>query len=133
MNIQDPISNLLIQIKNSYTAKKKEIIIFSSKIKVNIIKILKKEGFIENFEIINKDIKKQKIKIELKYYNNGLPAIRKISRISKPSNRIYCKKNKIPKILNGFGIAIISTSFGIITDNDARKIGQGGEILCTIE
>lgn len=133
MNIQDPISDLLIQIKNGCTARKKEIVVFSSKIKYNIIKILKKENYIENFEIINKNIKKPKIKIILKYFENEKPAIQKISRVSKPSNKIYCKKNKIPKVLNGFGLAIISTPKGILTDNDARKLNHGGEILCIIE
>lgn len=133
MNIQDPISDLLVQIKNGCTAKKKEIEVNSSKIKINIIKILKKENYIENFEIINTDIKKIKIKIKLKYYDKDISVIKKIVRISKPGNKIYCKKNKIPKILNGFGLAIISTSSGILTDNEARKLGQGGEILCTIE
>lgn len=133
MNIQDPISDLLVRIKNGCTAKKKDIEVYSSKIKINIIKILKKENYIENFEIINENTKKQKIKIKLKYYDKEIPMIKKIKRISKPGNKIYCKKNRIPKILNGFGLAIISTSFGILTDDEARKIGQGGEVLCTIE
>ena len=133
MSIQDPISDLLTQIRNGYLAKKNYIVIISSKFKLAIVNILKREYFFDDYSIIDIDGKKSKIKIILKYYDNKLPVLKKITKISKVSSRVYCKKNKIPKILNGFGIAIISTSHGLMTDREARKFGYGGEIICTVE
>lgn len=132
MNIQDPISDLLTQIRNGCTAKKDFIIIDCSKIKIEILKILKNEAFLNDFIIMDEKSKK-KIKIFFKYFGKKISIIKKITRISKPSVRIYSKSKKIPKILNGFGIAIISTSVGLLTDKKAREFNHGGEILCTIE
>ena len=133
MTIQDPISDLLTQIRNGYLAKKDNIIISSSKIKLAIIKILKNEHFIEDYNIIDTDNKKIKTKIILKYYGKKQAILKKITRISKPSVRIYSSYKKIDKITTGFGISIISTSKGIMTHKDAKNQKCGGEILCTVE
>jgi len=133
MSIQDPISDLLTNIRNAYLAKKDSLIVFSSKIKLQIVDLLKKECFLNDYTLINNNDKKPKIKIYLKYYNNKISVINKITRISKVSARIYCKKNNLPKVLNGFGIAVISTPIGLLTDTNARKLGHGGEILFTVE
>lgn len=129
--MQDPISDLLVQIKNAYSAKKNYIIVFYSKMKLAIIDLLKKECFLENYFILDENPKK--IKIFLKYYSDKVSVIRKITRISKNSARVYCKKDELPRVLNGFGIAIISTPVGLLTDYNARKLGHGGEVLCFIE
>lgn len=130
MNIQDPISDFLTRIRNGYSAKKDFIIVNSSKIRIAILKILKEESFLNDYTNINEN---KEIKIYLKYYGKKIPILKKITRISKPSVRIYSKSKDIPKILNGFGIAIISTPIGLLTDKKARQLGHGGEIICTIE
>lgn len=133
MNIQDPISDLITQIRNGYFAKKEYIIVFSSKIKLAILNILKQEIFIDDYIIINETKNKKQIKIFLKYYGKNIPIMKKIKRISKPSLRIYSKYKLLPKIASGFGISIISTSKGLVTDKDAKQKKCGGEILCTVE
>ena len=133
MSIQDPISDLLTNIRNGYLAKKEHIIVYSSKIKIKIIDLLKKEYFLNDYVLIEKETKKSKNKIYLKYYNNKISVINKITRISKLGARVYRKKHELPKILNGFGMAVISTSVGLLTDAKARKLGHGGEVLFTIE
>lgn len=130
MNIQDPISDMLVQIKNAQKANKKRIKLQSCKIKLKIAKILKKEGYIKEYKICNNK-KKIELNIKLKYFNNK-PVIEYIKRVSKPSLRIYKKKYELPKVMSGLGIAIISTSKGIMTDHEARKINLGGEILCYV-
>lgn len=133
MNMQDPISDLITQIRNGYSAKKEYIIVYSSKTKLAILNIMKNEFFITDYEIMPTINNKIKIKIILRYYGKKNPIMKKIERQSKPSARIYSKYKNIPKIANGFGISIISTSNGIITDKEARKRKCGGEILCSIE
>lgn len=129
MTMQDPISDMLTCIRNNQIANKHFVEIPFSNIKISIIKVLKNEGYIKQYELINE--KKIKIRLELKYFNNK-PVIEKINRISKPSLRIYKRVNKLPKIMNGLGIAIISTSKGVMTDANARKMGIGGEIICYV-
>ena len=133
MSIQDPISDLITQIRNGYLAKKDSVTVFSSKTKISILKILKNEHFIEDYILINNNEKILKVKITLKYYGKKEAILKKIIRISKPSVRIYSGYKKIPKIGNGFGLSIISTSKGIMTDKEAKNQKCGGEILCTIE
>ena len=133
MSMQDPVSDLLTNIRNGYLAKKEYIIVFSSKLKVQITELLKKECFLNDYTLIEQETKKTKIKIYLKYYNNKISVINKITRISKVSSRVYCKKHKLPKVLNGFGIAVISTPIGLLTDTKARKLGHGGEVLFIVE
>ncbi len=133
MNIQDPISDLITQIRNAYLAKKEYIVVFSSKIKISILDILKKEFFINDYTIINDKNNIKKVKIILKYYGKKIPMIKNIRRISKPSLRIY-KKNKDLKILtNKFGISIISTTKGVMSNKEAKNKNIGGEVLCIVE
>ncbi|UDG80487.1 30S ribosomal protein S8 [Candidatus Annandia pinicola] len=130
MNIQDPISDMINHIRNSQIVKKKKITMYSSKLKNSISKILKEEGYIEDFNIINKN-KKKILEIKLRYFKNK-SVIYNINRVSKPSLRIYKNKNNLPKIIAGLGIAIVSTSKGLMTDHNARKYGLGGEIICYV-
>ena len=127
----DPISDMLTRIRNAVSKKHKNVLVPSSKFKVEIAKILQNEGFINSFQIIkNGDF--PSIKIDLKYDSRKAPVIKKIKRISKPGLRVYVNKNEIPRISGGLGTSIISTSRGVMTGNKAREIGVGGEILCSI-
>ena len=127
----DPIADMLIRIKNALMARHKSVIVPASKIKLEIARILKEEGYIEDYEYI-KEEPQSKIKINLKYDENKRPVIAGVKRVSKPGRRIYRGYRDLPKVLDGFGIAIISTSQGIMTDHEARKRKIGGEILCEI-
>ncbi len=127
----DPIADMLIRIKNALMARHKSVTVPASKIKLEIVRILKEEGYIEDYEYI-KEEPQPKIKINLKYDENKRPVIAGVKRVSKPGRRIYRGYRDLPKVLNGFGIAIISTSQGIMTDHEARKRKIGGEILCEI-
>lgn len=128
--MQDPISDMLTQIRNGQRSNKKIIKFSSCKIKLEISKILKKEGYIKNYKTKIKN-KKITLIIKLKYFEKK-PVVEYIQRISKPSLRVYKKKHELPKVMSGLGIAIISTSRGIMTDHKARKMNLGGEILCYI-
>lgn len=130
MSMTDPIADMLTRIRNGQSAGKKGICFPSSKLKVSIAKVLKEEGYISNFsvEIIGN---RTEMAIELKYYK-GAPVIEKIERISRPGLRIYKSKDELPKVLGGLGIAIVSTSNGVMTDRAARAIGHGGEVICTV-
>ncbi|HDH63239.1 MAG TPA: 30S ribosomal protein S8 [Firmicutes bacterium] len=124
----DPIADLITRIRNANMVYKESTEVPYSRIKRNIVQILKDEGYISDYEVIEKD-NKRTIKIYLKYGKNKERVIMGIKRVSKPGRRIYVGKDKVPKVLNGIGIAIISTSKGLVTDRVARKIGQGGEVL----
>lgn len=130
MSMQDPIADMLTCIRNSQNANKMFVSFFYSKIKKSIIRVLHNEGYIKDFLIEKKENNKL-IKIHLKYFRKK-PVIQQIKRVSKPGLRIYKTANKLPKIMNGLGIAIISTSQGVMTDSSARKINIGGEIICYI-
>ncbi|XZR52701.1 MAG: 30S ribosomal protein S8 [Enterobacteriaceae bacterium] len=130
MSMQDPISDMLTYIRNGQNSKKKKILIPFSNIKKEISKVLKYEGYIENYKKINNN-NNVKLELTLKYYKNK-PVIENIKRISKPSLRIYKKKKNLPIVMNYLGIAIISTSKGIMSDNLARKNNIGGEIICYV-
>lgn len=127
----DPIADMLARIKNALMARHKSVRIPSSKIKLEIARILKEEGYIEDFKYINEKPQPQ-IEIILKYDENKRPVIAGVKRISKPGRRIYKGYRDLPKVLDGLGIAIISTSQGIMTDHEARKRKIGGEVLCEI-
>jgi small subunit ribosomal protein S8 len=127
----DPIADMLIRIKNALMARHKSVIVPASKIKLEIARILKEEGYIEDFKYI-KEEPQAKIEITLKYDENKRPVIAGVKRVSKPGRRIYRGYRDLPKVLDGFGIAIISTSQGIMTDHEARKRKIGGEVLCEI-
>jgi small subunit ribosomal protein S8 len=131
MSMSDPIADMLTRIRNAYQAAHKELEMPSSRIKSEIARILKEEGYIETYEVVNKR-QKPVLKIGLRYEANQRQAIRGIKRISKPGLRVYVKKDKIPKVLGGLGIAIISTSRGLMTNNKAAKEGVGGEVICYV-
>jgi len=130
-NITDPIADMLTRIRNAIMAKHLEVEVPASKMKLAIARILKDEGFIEQYKLI-KDGKQGIIKITLKYDENKNSVISALKRISKPGRRIYVNKKQLPRVLNGLGIAILSTSKGVITDKEARKLGVGGEWICSI-
>ncbi|WP_367670584.1 30S ribosomal protein S8 [Sodalis-like secondary symbiont of Drepanosiphum platanoidis] len=129
MSMQDPISDMIVRIHNGQNAYKNLISMPSSKMKISIANILKNEGFIKDYECIESN--KPILILKLKYFK-GKPVIEMIKRISKPGLRIYKKSDKLPKVMDGMGIVIISTSKGIITDKKARKSNIGGEIICYV-
>jgi small subunit ribosomal protein S8 len=133
MYSNDPIADMLTRIRNALTAKHTTVEIPASKMKVAIADILLEEGYINSTAVV-KDEKgiQDSIKIELKYVGNREKVIKGLKRISKPGLRIYAKSDALPKVLNGLGIAIISTSQGIMTDKKARKLGAGGEVLAYV-
>ena len=131
MNTTDPIADMLTRIRNANTSKHKTVDIPESNIKLSIAKILFDEGYIKSFEQIateNQGI----IRVTLKYDENGKRVIAGLKRISKPGLRVYASKDELPKVLNGLGIALISTSKGIMTDKKARELGVGGEVLAYV-
>ena len=131
MTMTDPIADMLTRIRNSLRASQELVNIPSSKLKINVAKVLKTEGYIRNFRLIS-DGQRKFIRIFLKYDKDGVPVIEGIKRISKPSRRTYAGSDKIPDVLNGYGIGIISTSKGLMTDREARKRNIGGEIICSV-
>lgn len=132
-NTSDPISDYLTRIRNAVAARHRLVEIPSSNMKKEITKILLEQGYILNYKIENTPYKQELIKIALKYHpSTKLPAIRGLKRISTPGLRKYVKASKIPRVMNGLGIAILSTPKGIITDKEARKLNVGGEVLCYI-
>ena len=134
----DPISDMLTRIRNASVIKKNEVVLPMSKIKHEIAKILERGGWVEKVEVIKENGKKNgsavfdSLKIVLKYGNGGKPAISSLKRISKPGLRIYVNKDELPRVLNNLGIAIISTSQGLMTNKEARKEKVGGEVLCEV-
>lgn len=131
MNTTDPIADMLTRIRNANSAKHKTVDVPSSKIKTAIAEILFREGYIKSFEIISNE-NQGIIRIALKYDEKGARVIDGIKRISKPGLRVYANKEELPKVLNGLGTAIISTSQGLKTDKEAREAGIGGEVLAYI-
>ncbi len=131
MNTTDPIADMLTRIRNANSSKHKTVDIPSSKMKLAIADILFKEGYIKSFEEISSDVQGT-IRITLKFDEKGNRVIAGIKRISKPGLRVYASKEDLPQVLNGLGIAIVSTSKGIMTDKEARKVGLGGEVLAYV-
>ena len=131
MSIGDPVGDMIARIKNGQMRFLKTVEIPSSKFREKILDILRNEGYILNYKSIKNKDNKNNIFVDLKY-NQGVPVIKEITRISKPGRRVYTRSDSIPKIQNGLGIAIMSTSKGVMTDNDARKQNIGGEILCKV-
>jgi small subunit ribosomal protein S8 len=131
MSMTDPIADMLTRIRNAIMASYDTVDVPCSKLKISIAKVLKSEGLIRNFKIVT-DRRQKVLRILLKFDQNGGSVITGLKRESKPSRRSYAKSDKIPKILNGFGIEIVSTSKGVMTDREARKMGVGGEILCSV-
>ena len=131
MNTTDPIADMLTRIRNANSAKHKTVDVPSSKMKTAIAEILFKEGYIKSFELISNE-NQGMIRITLKYDEKGTRVIDGIKRISKPGLRVYANKEELPRVLNGLGTAIISTSQGLKTDKEAREAGIGGEVLAYI-
>jgi small subunit ribosomal protein S8 len=131
MTISDPIADMLTRIRNAGGAKMKSVDIPGSNLKIELAKVMRNEGYIKNYKFI-KDNKQGILRVYLKYGNNDENAIYHLERVSKPSRRVYVKGKDIKPIFNGTGIAILSTSKGIMTDHQARKENVGGEILCKV-
>jgi small subunit ribosomal protein S8 len=131
MSVTDPIADMLTRMRNASLIKRKEVSMPSSKMKVEIAKILKEEGFIKNFKVID-DNKQGILNITLKYSEANQSVITGTRRVSKPGCRIYCAREAVPKVLDGLGIAIISTSKGMATGKKCEELGLGGEVLCYI-
>ena len=131
MNVTDPIADMLTRIRNAQTARHETVNIPDSKTKRAIANILLNEGYISNVEVIEDKIQNE-IKITLKYAENNKKVMSGLKRISKPGLRVYAGVDELPRVLNGLGIAIISTSKGIVTDREARKLGLGGEVLAYV-
>jgi small subunit ribosomal protein S8 len=131
MSLTDPIADMLTRIRNALRVKKKDVNIPSSRMKAEIAKILKDEGYIKSFKV-TEDNKQGILNLTLKYTNENESVISGLRRASKPGCRIYCHKGSIPKILGGMGIAILSTSDGLATGKKCQELGVGGEILCYI-
>ena len=130
MSMSDPIADMLTRIRNAQASEKVTVSMPSSKVKVSIAEVLKDEGYIDNFAVRDVD-GKPLLEVALKYYA-GKPVIEKIERISRPGLRIYKGREEIPQVMNGLGVAIVSTSKGVMTDRKARQTGVGGEVLCIV-
>jgi small subunit ribosomal protein S8 len=131
MSMTDPLGDMLTRIRNAQRAHKSSVAAPASKIRANVLEVLKREGYIRGFT--REDVRPgvAELKIELKYVD-GEPVIREISRVSKPGRRIYSKINDLPRVYNGLGIAILSTPRGVMSDNEARAANVGGEVLCRV-
>lgn len=130
MSVTDPLADMIIRIRNGQTAGKREVSMQSSKLKVAVCKVLVDQGYLESYRVEGPEAKPI-LTIVLKYYN-GVPVIAQLDKVSKSGRRIYRSRDSLPSVLGGFGIAIVSTSQGVMTDVEARAVGHGGEILCTV-
>lgn len=131
MSMTDPVADMLTRIRNANMVKLQKVDIPSSNLKVSIANVLKQEGFIKNYKVISDNLQGI-LRVYLKYVDEKDSVINEIKRVSKPGGRVYVKSENIPVIKSGLGVAVLSTSKGVITDNAARKAGLGGEIICTI-
>ena len=131
MTFVDPIGDMITRIRNAQMRLLNNVSIPNSKFREKILDVLKQEGYIADYKLLPDSNNKNSLSVDLKY-NNGLPVIKEIKRVSKPGRRIYVRADSIPKIQNGLGVAIVSTSIGIMTDNDARTKNVGGEIICKV-
>ncbi|HEX7645910.1 MAG TPA: 30S ribosomal protein S8 [Noviherbaspirillum sp.] len=130
MSMSDPIADMLTRIRNAQGVQKTTVVMPSSKVKVAIANVLKDEGYIEDYAVSQADGKSE-LKIGLKYYA-GRPVIERLERVSRPGLRIYKGKDDIPQVMNGLGVAIVSTPKGVMTDRKARATGVGGEVICYV-
>lgn len=131
MTMTDPVADMLTRLRNANMVYHDTVDIPSAKLKVDVAKILKEEGYIKGYKII-KDRKQGVLRINMKYTSSHERVINRIERISKPGRRIYVNKDEIPHVLNGLGVAILSTSKGVLSDKEARHVGVGGEVLCYV-
>ena len=131
MSFTDPIADMITRIRNAQLRTLNKVSIPNSKFRARILDVLKEEGYISDYKFLTDKKNKGSLLVDLKY-SNGLPVIKEITRVSKPGRRIYTRAGSIPKIKNGLGIVIVSTSMGIMSDNDARSKNIGGEIICRV-
>lgn len=131
MAMTDPVADMLTRIRNACMAKLTKVEMPCSNLKTNLAKVLKDEGFIKGYKVV-KDNKQGVLKVNLKYTDTKESVIEGIERVSKPGSRVYSRGDRIPKVINGYGIAILSTSKGLMVDREARKQNIGGEILCKV-
>ena len=132
MSTTDPIADMLTRIRNGIQAHHDRVEIPASKLKVEIAKILKSEGFIRNYSLVDKEKTQAVLRVDLKYSPDGEPVIHGIERVSRPGRRVYRNKQEIPRPLGGLGLAIVSTSKGVLAGHEAAKDGIGGEVLCQV-
>jgi small subunit ribosomal protein S8 len=132
MGMTDPIADMLTRIRNGNKARFKNVNVYMSQMNMNIAKVLKAAGYVNNFDVVKDEKGHPMLKITLKYPDAKRTVITDIKRISKPGRRVYVAADSIPKVLNGFGISILSTSHGVITDQEARESNVGGEVLCNV-
>ena len=131
MNVTDPVSDLLARVRNALSARHEKTDVPSSRFKVELARILKDEGYIKNFKVMD-DRGGSLLRLYLKYDDAGNPVIHGLTRSSKPGRRLYAGKDELPEVLGGLGVAIVSTSQGLLSGNDAKKRGVGGEVVCTV-
>ena len=131
MSMTDPIADLLTRIRNGQMAKHKSVDVPSSRMKVAIAKILKDEGYVDNFKVVEDELQGI-LRVNLKYGSAGEKAITGLERVSRPGRRVYCGKDEIPRVLGGMGITILSSPKGVLTGSTCRRLGVGGEILCNV-
>ena len=131
MILADPIGDMITRIRNAQLRTLYNVKVPSSKYRAKILEVLKQEGYISNYKLLPDSKNKSSLVVDLKYYN-GLPVIKEIKRVSRPGRRVYARADSIPKIQNGLGLAIVSTSMGIMSDSDARMKNVGGEIICRV-
>ena len=133
MSMTDPIADMLTRIRNGIQARHDRVELPASKLKVEIARILKSEGFISNYKLVEETEKPQNsLRIYLKYSDDGEPVIHGIERVSRPGRRVYRGKEEIPQVLGGLGLAIVSTSKGVLSGTEAARTGVGGEVLCQV-
>ena len=131
MTLADPIGDMITRIRNGQLRTLYNVKVPSSKYRAKVLEVLKQEGYISNYKLLPDAKNKSSLVVDLKYYK-GLPVIKEIKRVSRPGRRVYARADSIPKIQNGLGIAIVSTSMGIMSDSDARMKNVGGEIICRV-
>jgi small subunit ribosomal protein S8 len=132
MSMTDPVADMLTRLRNAITSHHDRVELPASKLKVEIARILKTEGFIRNYSLVEKDKVQATLRIDLKYSAEGEPVIHGIERVSRPGRRVYRNKQEIPRPLGGLGLAIVSTSKGVLSGDEAAKSGVGGEVLCQV-
>ena len=131
MTLADPIGDMITRIRNGQLRTLYNVQVPSSKYRAKVLEVLKQEGYISNYKLLPDSKNKSSLVVDLKYYK-GLPVIKEIKRVSRPGRRVYARADSIPKIQNGLGLAIVSTSMGIMSDSDARMKNVGGEIICRV-
>jgi len=131
MSVNDPIGDMLARIRNAQERGKSKVAVPHSKLRENVLNVLRGEGFIRGFAVVQQGNNKAEIEVELKYFD-GAPVIRELKRVSKPGRRVYASVTTLPTVFNGLGISILSTPKGVMSDADARAQNVGGEVLCTV-